>query len=228
MRASIASINRRPIDVTGLGWVPCIPYGYDYMTGEPDSQCGSISDQMPCVTNVPQFPGSAYCPTVMPGFPVSDVAGYPTGLSGLRGRGLGDCGADPCGFTDYFFPSAACSAYNLCATAAAAVALPNTPFSSLTAAQQAAFIDAIPAPVANAPTAGDLAAQAAGAAPGTPFASLTAAQQAAYIAATPEPPAAPQTFSEWLASLPTWVPYAAGGFALLLLMMTMGGGGRRR
>jgi hypothetical protein len=166
----------------------------------------------------------------MPGFPVVDVPGYPNGLAGL-GRGLGDCGTSPCGFLDTFFPSAACTNYNTCLTAQAAVASANIPFSAMTAAQQAAFLDALPPENVAAPSAGDVAAQAAGAAPGTPFTSLTAAQQAAFIAATPSPatpPAATGTFSDWLATLPTWVPYAAGGFALLLLMMTMGGGGRRR
>lgn len=214
MRAPAAFIHR------GLAWTPCVPYAMNYFTGEPISQCGSVSDQMPCVTGVPQFPGSGYCPTTMPGFPVMDLAGYPIGL-----EGLGDCGTSPCGFTDLFFTSSDCANYTACVAASAANSAAAAVAPAPTAANlPASGIYANPLysalPGSSTPyTPADLAAQAAGAAPGTAFSAMTAAQQAAYLAATASP--APAT-----TGMPTWLPWALGGFAFLVLLMSMGG--RRR
>lgn len=51
----------------GLGWMPCIPFAYSEMTGEPIAQCSSISDQNPCSFGEGPFAYSGYCPAGMPG-----------------------------------------------------------------------------------------------------------------------------------------------------------------
>jgi hypothetical protein len=77
-----------------MGWLTCIPFDYDPLTGEPIVQCNSISDQVPCPAGVVEYPGNGYCPSTVNGF-VPELFGRLPGVAGLRGfrgfRGLGDC-----------------------------------------------------------------------------------------------------------------------------------------
>lgn len=68
----------------GVGWLPCIPFDTDPMTGEPIVDCGSISDQMPCDAGPVQYPGSGYCPSTPNGY----VPELFEQLLGLRGLGV--------------------------------------------------------------------------------------------------------------------------------------------
>ncbi|MBF6570476.1 MAG: hypothetical protein IVW54_16540 [Candidatus Binataceae bacterium] len=77
MRIPGAMIHR------GVGWLPCIPFDTDPMTGEPIVDCGSISDQMPCDAGPVQYPGSGYCPSTPNGY----VPELFEQLLGLRGLG---------------------------------------------------------------------------------------------------------------------------------------------
>jgi len=133
--------------------------------------------------------------------------------------GLGDCGTSPCGVLDYFSASTACTNYNTCLTAQAAVAQANIPFSAMTAAQQAAFLDSMPAQA----SAADLAAQAAGAAPGMAFSDMTAAQQAAFTAALGIGSDTPSTTDT--SSLDTVAMYLGIGlFGIIVLSHLLEGG----
>jgi hypothetical protein len=67
----------------GVGWLPCIPFDTDPLTGEPIVDCGSLSDQMPCDAGVVQYPGAGYCPSTPNGY----VPELFEQLLGLRGLG---------------------------------------------------------------------------------------------------------------------------------------------
>lgn len=68
--------------LVGMGWLTCVPFDYDPMTGEPIVQCNSISDQMPCDAGVPQYPGEGYCPSTVNGYVPELFARLP-GVAGL-------------------------------------------------------------------------------------------------------------------------------------------------
>lgn len=84
MRAPAALIHH------GMGWLPCFPFGYNPLTGEPIADCGSISDQQLCPAGVVEYPGAGYCPSTEPGYAGLDVA-----LRANIGLGFIFTGTDP-------------------------------------------------------------------------------------------------------------------------------------
>lgn len=71
----------------GIGWLPCFPFAYNELSGEPVSQCGSLSDQAPCIALYgPYAEDSGYCPSMMPGYAGIEAE--------LPVHGLGDAPSD--------------------------------------------------------------------------------------------------------------------------------------